>query len=105
MDPSRISQVKHLFAVEHLSMRQISRLLHLCQRTVSRILAGREKKRRSSPPSPCLPFVRLIEEWYRQYPSLQAAQIRERLKAYGYTGSYRSLCRFTENYRKKCLQR
>ncbi|MEI9479103.1 MAG: IS21 family transposase [Deltaproteobacteria bacterium] len=101
MDPSRISQVKHLFAVEHLSMRQISRLLHLCQRTVSRILAGREKKRRAFPPSPLVPFVRLIEEWYRQYPSLQAAQIRERLKAYGYTGSYRSLCRFTEQYRKK----
>lgn len=73
MDQSRISQVKHLFEVEHLSMRQISRLLHLCQRTVSRILAGKERKRRSSPPSPCLPFVRLIEEWYRQYPSLQAA--------------------------------
>ena len=82
-------------------MRQISRLLHMCQKTVCRILAGREKKRRSSPPSPCLPFVRLIEEWYRQYPSLQAAQIRDRLRAYGYTGSYRSLCRFTENYRKR----
>jgi len=101
MDPSRISKVKHLFEVEQLSMRQISRELHMCQKTVSRILTGREKKRRSSPPSPCVPFARLIEEWYRQYPSLQAAQIRDRLKAYGYTGSYRSLCRFTERYRKK----
>lgn len=101
MDPSRISQVKHLFEVERLSMRQIGRLLRMCPRTVSRILAGRERKRRSFPPSPLVPFVRLIEEWYRQYPSLQAAQIRDRLKAYGYTGSYRSLCRFTEKYRKK----
>jgi transposase len=101
MDPSRISQVKHLFEVEQLSMRQISRLLHMCPRTVSRILTGRERKRRAFPPSPLVPFVRLIEEWYRQYPSLQAAQIRDRLRAYGYTGSYRSLCRFTEQYRKK----
>ena len=101
MDPSRISQVKHLFEVERLSMRQIGRLLHMCPRTVCRILTGRERKRRSFPPSPLVPFVRLIEEWYRQYPSLQAAQIRDRLKAYGYTGSYRSLCRFTEQHRKK----
>jgi transposase len=101
MDPSRISQVKHLFDVEQLSMRQIGRLLHMCPRTVCRILTGRERKRRSFPPSPLVPFVRLIEEWYRQYPSLQAAQIRDRLRAYGYTGSYRSLCRFTEQHRKK----
>ena len=101
MDPSRISQIKHLFEVEQLSMRQIGQLLHMCPKTVSRILAGREGKRRTFPPSPLVPFVRLIEEWYRQYPSLQAAQIRDRLKAYGYTGSYRSLCRFTEQHRKK----
>jgi transposase len=101
MDPSRISQVKHLFEVERLSMRQIGRLLHMCPRTVSRMLTGRERKRRVFPPSPLVPFVRLIEEWYRQYPSLQAAQIRDRLRAYGYIGSYRSLCRFTEQHRKK----
>jgi transposase len=104
MDPSRISQVKHLFEIEKLSRRQIGELLHICPKTVSRILAGRERKRRSYPPSPCLPFVRLIEEWYRQYPSLQAAQIQDRLEAYGYTGSYRSLCRFTERFRKKRSQ-
>jgi len=104
MDPSRTSQVKHLFDVEKLSMRQIGALLHMCPRTVSRILAGRERKRRSYPPSPLVPFVRLIEEWHRQYPSLQASQIQDRLEAYGYTGSYRSVCRFTEHFRKKRSQ-
>jgi transposase len=104
MDPSRISQVKHLFEVEKLSRRQIGALLHMCPKTVSRILAGRERKRRSYPPSPLVPFVRLIEEWHRQYPSLKAAQIQDRLEAYGYTGSYRSLCRFTERFRKKRSQ-
>ena len=104
MDPSRISQVKHLFEIEKLCRRQIGELLHMCPKTVSRILAGRERKRRSLPPSPLVPFIRLIEEWHRQYPSLKASQIQDRLEAYGYAGSYRSLCRFTERFRKKRSQ-
>jgi transposase len=101
MDPSRESQVKHLFEVEHLSRRQIADLLHMCHKTVARILGGRETRRRSYPPSELEPFARLIEQWYRRYPSLQAAQIQKRLSSYGYRGSYRALCRFTETYRKK----
>jgi transposase len=101
MDPSRISQVKHLFEVEHLSRRQIAELLHMCHKTVTRILEGRETRRRSYPPSELEPFARLIGEWYQKYPSLQAAQTMERLKSYGYRGSYRALCRFTEKYRRK----
>ena len=101
MDPSRSSQIKHLFEVEHLSRRQIAELLHMCHKTVARILEGRETRRRSYPPSELEPFARLIEQWYRRYPSLQAAQIKKRLSSYGYRGSYRALCRFTEKYRKK----
>lgn len=101
MDPSRISQVKHLFEVEHLSRRQISELLHMCHKTVARIIEGREPKRRSYPSSEIEPFARLIGEWYQKYPSLQAAQVMKRLKSYGYRGSYRALCRFTESYRQK----
>ena len=101
MDPSRTSQVKHLFEVEHLSRRQIAQLLHMCHKTVAGILEGTERKRRSYPPSPLAPFARLIEEWYQRYPSLRAAQTRERLASYGYRGSYRNLCRLTEKYRKK----
>jgi transposase len=100
MDPSRISQVKHLFEVEHLSRRQIAQLLHMCHKTVARIIEGKARKR-SYPPSPLAPFARLIEEWYQRYPSLQAGQIRERLASYGYRGSYRNLCRLTVKYRRK----
>ena len=103
MDPSRASQVKHLFEVEHLSRRQIAQVLHMCHKTVARILEGKERKR-PHPPSPLDPFARLIEEWYQRYPSLQAAQIKERLASYGYQGSYRNLCRLTEKYRKKRRQ-
>jgi transposase len=100
MDPSRESQVKHLFEVEHLSRRQIAQTLHMCHKTIARILEGKEAKRRSYH-SELDPFARLIDEWYRRYPSLQAAQIKERLASYGYQGSYRNLCRFTERYRRK----
>jgi transposase len=100
MDPSKASQVKHLFEVEHLSRRQIAQTLRMCHKTVTRILKGIEAKPRQQA-SELDPFARLIEEWYRRYPSLQAAQIKERLVSYGYQGSYRSLCRFTEKYRKK----
>jgi hypothetical protein len=71
----------------------------MCTKTVARIIGGR--KRRSPPPAPYDPFMRLIAEWYNRYPSLMAFQIYERLKSYGYTGSYRSICRATEKYRKK----
>jgi transposase len=101
MNPSKISQVKHLFEVEHLSRRQIAQMLHMCHKTVARILEGGETRRRSYPPSELEPFARLIEQWYQKYPSLQAAQIKKRLSSYGYRGSYRALCRFTEKYRKK----
>ena len=103
MDPSRTSQVKHLFEVERLSRRQIAQALNMCHKTVARILEGEERKRPHQP-SPLDPFARLIEEWYRRYPSLQAAQIKERLATYGYQGSYRNLCRLTEKYRKKKRQ-
>jgi hypothetical protein len=40
MDPSKGSQVKHLYEVEHLSRRQIADALHMCTKTVSRIIEG-----------------------------------------------------------------
>ena len=86
MDPSRTSQVRYLFEVEHLTRRQIAQTLHMCHKTVTRILKGMEAKPRSRA-SELGRFTRLIDEWYRRYPSLQAAQIRERLVSYGYRGS------------------
>ena len=100
-DQSRISEVRHLYEVEHLTIRQISRLLKMCTKTVARIVKGEEKKRRSSPPAPYDPFMRLIAEWYHRYPSLMAFQIYQRLKSYKCEGSYRSICRVTEQYRNK----
>jgi hypothetical protein len=66
MDPSKVSEV------EHLTMRQISKELRMCTKTVSRIITGRQRV--TKPPKPTLltPFVRLINEWYTKRPSLKA---------------------------------
>jgi transposase len=101
MDPSRISQVKHLYEVEHLTMRQIAKELRMCTKTVSRIITG--KKRPKKPPKPIVlaPYLRLIEEWYARRPSLKATQAYERLRDYGYTGKYTAVSTYTRAFRKR----
>jgi hypothetical protein len=76
MDPSKVSQVRHLYEVEHLSRRQIARQLHMCTKSVAGILTGEDRKRRTIPSS-LEPFARLIEQWYQRYPSLRASQNKE----------------------------
>jgi transposase len=101
MDPSRISQVKHLHEVEHLTIRQISKELRMCTKTVSRIITGRQRVKKPPKPTLLTPFGRLIEEWYARRPSLKATQVYERLKDYGYTGKYSQVSAYTRNFRKK----
>jgi transposase len=50
------------------------------------------------------PYGRLIAEWYRQYPSLKAIQILERLRSHGFTGGYTSVKLFTRPFRQKPKQ-
>lgn len=47
------------------------------------------------------PYERLIEQWYQEHPYLQAQQVFNRLKSYGYTGRYTILAVHTQKYRKK----
>jgi transposase len=101
MDPSRISQVKHLYEVEHLTMRQIARELRMCTKTVSRIITGKTRPKKAHKPTVLAPYLRLIEEWYAKRPSLKATQAYERLKDYGYTGKYTAVSTYTSVFRKK----
>ena len=100
MDPSRISQVKHLYEVEHLTIRQIARELRMCTKTISRIVTGKVIPKK---PRPTLlgPYLRLVDEWYRSHPSLKATQVYERLKDYGYTGKYSQVSAYTKTLRKR----
>ena len=101
MDPSRISQVKHLYEVEHLTMRQIAAELQMCHKTVSRIITGKERPKQPLKPKVLKPYLRLIEEWYAKHPSMKATQVYEHLVDYGYTGKYTAVSTYTRAFKKK----
>lgn len=99
-DEALENRVKHLCAVEGLSIRQIAKALSMGTRRVSRIISGRAIVK-SPKPTVVEPYARLIEEWYQEHPYLQAQQVYARLKPYGYTGSYVRLVLHTRKYRRK----
>jgi transposase len=100
MDEALKIQVKHLREVEGLSLRQIATKLKIARKTVSRII-GEEKIVKPPSPSILQPYERLIEEWYKDYPFLRATQAYQRLKSYGYEGSYETVKRGTQRFRQK----
>lgn len=99
-DESLESRVKHLCAVEGLSIRQIAKALHMGTRRISRIISGGAIVK-SPKPTVVEPYARLIEDWYQEHPYLQAQQVFERLKPYGYAGSYVRIVLHTRKYRRK----
>jgi transposase len=100
MDKTRRIQVRHLWEVEGLSVRQIAKKLHMSRKTVSQIIGG-EKTTKPSLPLLITPYERLIGEWYRDYPFLKATQVYERLKEYDFQGSYETVKRGTMRFRQK----
>lgn len=99
-NPALEKQVLQLREVEKLSARQIAKVLGMDRRRVIKILKGIAAP---APVKPCIleSYRHLLAHWYGQYPRLQAKQIFERLRPYGYQGSYRSVVRFTKKYRIK----
>ena len=94
------SRVKHLRAVEGLSIRQIAKALSMGRKRVTRIISG---KAIVKPPKATVvePYAHLIEQWYQEHPYLQAQQVYSRLKSYGYAGGYSMLAVHTRKYRRK----
>ena len=94
------SRVKHLRAVEGLSIRQIAKALSMGKKRVTRIINGKSIQK---PVKQTLlaPYERLIEQWYQEHPYLQAQQVYSRLKPYGYSGGYTMLSVHTRKYRRK----
>lgn len=100
MEETEKIQVKHLWEVEGLSMRQIAARLSLSRKKVSR-LVREEKMVKPAFSSILKPYERLIAEWYREYPLLKASQVYERLKPYGFKGSYGTVKLGTRRFRQK----
>ena len=97
------SQVRHLYEVEHLSIRQIAKKLRMARKTVGRVVRN-ERVMRSYPDSILRPYERLIDQWYQEYPFLRASQVYERLQRYGFKGSYGTVSVWTRKYRQKKRQ-
>ncbi len=99
-EESIIQRVLHLWQVEHLSQRQIAKVLEVGRHRVGRILKGQDSAKPILRKSILDEYIHLIVHWYKQYPNLKALQVYERLKSYGYPGSYPSVVLFSREYRK-----
>ncbi len=99
-EESIIQRVLHLWQIEHLSQRQIAKALGIGRYRVSRILKGTNSAKAIPKKSILDDYINLIVHWYKQYPHLKALQVYERLKSYGYQGSYPSVVLFSREYRK-----
>lgn len=96
---SLIQRVQHLRQVEKLSQRQIAEKLNIGRKRVRRILNGSPAAKPIPRKSILDDYIHLISHWYKEYPRLKANQIYERLKSYGYQGSYVSVARLSRPYR------
>jgi transposase len=97
-----LKRILHLREVERLSLHQIGKELGIDRKKVSRILRQSAYPTKALPrPKIIDPFTALISEWYAQRPYLKALQIYERLKSYGFGGSYPSVVNYTKRYRSK----
>lgn len=100
MDEILCSQVRHLYEVEGLSMRQIGEKLGVCRNRVSRIILGEQMV--GHPVTTLITqYERIIHEWYKEYPFLKATQIYEKLREHDYEGSYTTVSVYTQKYRQK----
>jgi len=101
MEEAIIQRILHLHQVEKLSQRQIALMLGINRKCVRRVLGGRACVAKSMIKKTNLDdYMGLIAQWYRQYPKLLALQVYERLKSYGYNGSYGSVKLATLEYRR-----
>ncbi|MBU4479780.1 MAG: IS21 family transposase [Candidatus Omnitrophica bacterium] len=95
-----IQRVLHLKQVEQLSQRQIANILGIGRKRVRQIIKGTDAAKPIPKKSVLDDYIHLIVHWYKQYPNLKALQVYERLKSYGYQGSYPSVVLFSREYRK-----
>lgn len=99
---SLLKRILHLREVERLSFRQIGKELGIGRKKVSRILKQSEISTKPLPqPRIIEPFKELISEWYKERPYLKALQVYERLRSYGFKGSYPTVANYTKKYRRE----
>ena len=102
IDDELAARVLQLYQVENFSMRQIAAYCGMCAKTVSRIIRSEGVPLHNRDNETIIvPYRRLIESWYVEYPKLKATQVYDRLRALGFTGSYPTVNRVTKAFRTK----
>jgi transposase len=99
-DEALLQRALHLRQVEKLSIRQIAGAMGIDRKKITRLLKGVGTAIKIPKKGVLDEYIPLMAQWYKQYPNLMAKQTYERLKEYGYEGSYRTVVRVSEEYRK-----
>jgi transposase len=100
MDAELESQILQLYETEGLSQRQIADQLGICRKRLRKIIKGQDGQRKKAA-GIMTPYERLIREMYANCPTLKAIQVYERLKSYGFAGSYETVRDATFTLRAK----
>ncbi len=104
MDEAIKGRILHLYTVEKLSIRQIAEQLHIGRKAAAGVINDSNCEKTSALGQKVFnidPYKSLIGQWYKEYPKLKSIQIYERLKEYGYKGGYRTVSKYTLQYRQK----
>lgn len=102
MDEAIKERILHLYIVEKLSTRQIALRLHIGRKAAAGVInSNTSPKTEIQKVSNLDQYKPLIGQWYKEYPLLKSKQIYERLKEYGYKGGYRTVSKYTLQYRQK----
>ena len=103
MESPVVQQIRQLYEVEGLSLRQIAQKLQVSRKKVSRVIRTQSLKKPARE-NLCQPYERLIRQWYQEYPFLKATQVYERLQSYGFPGGYGTVKRHTRPLRQRKSQ-
>lgn len=102
MDDGTKERILHLYTVEKLSIRQIAEQMDVGRKAAAGVIKDSNcEKAQPQKVSNLDQYKSLIGQWYKEYPLLKSKQIYERLKEYGYKGGYRTVSKYTLQYRKK----
>ncbi len=103
MESTVVQQIRQLFEVEGLTLRQIAQKMQVSRKKVCRVIREQSLKKPVRE-NLCQPYERLIRQWYEEYPFLKATQVYERLQSYGFPGGYGTVKRHTRRLRQRKSQ-
>lgn len=94
------AKIQYLKDTQKLSFRQIATQLNLSRYKISKLYSDDWKPTKTKEYL-LDPYRELINQWFKDCPSLKAKQVYERLQQRGVQLSQRTVSRYTKNFRRK----